>query len=125
MLMSDSEKEIMKIIWDNNGSIYISELLKKVEEKNKDWKRTTVRTFITRLIEKGFIKTERHGKFSEYIATMSENEYLAEQTKSFVNNVFGGNIKNLLSSLIQQDTLKSKEIDELKKFWEENKGDIK
>ena len=31
-LMSDAEKEIMKLIWDNGGSIFISELLEKVEE---------------------------------------------------------------------------------------------
>ena len=30
-LMSDAEKEIMKLIWDNGGSIFISELLEKVE----------------------------------------------------------------------------------------------
>ena len=31
-LMSDSEKEIMEIIWDNGGRIYISDLLDAVEQ---------------------------------------------------------------------------------------------
>ncbi len=42
-LMSDSEKEIMEIIWDNGGRIYISELLEAVAEAGREWKRTTVR----------------------------------------------------------------------------------
>lgn len=53
--MSDAEKEIMEIIWNSGGSIYIAELLEKAEENGRGWKRTTIRTFITRLMEKGFI----------------------------------------------------------------------
>ena len=35
-LMSDSEKEIMEIIWDNGGRIYISELLEAVAEAGRE-----------------------------------------------------------------------------------------
>ena len=49
--MSDAEKEIMEIIWNSGGSIYIAELLEKAEENGRGWKRTTIRTFITRLME--------------------------------------------------------------------------
>ena len=69
-LMSDAEKEIMKLIWDNGGSIFISELLEKVEESGRGWKRTTVRTFLTRLMEKGLLTAVRRGKNCEYRAAV-------------------------------------------------------
>lgn len=123
--MSDSEKEIMTIIWENGGSIFISDLLKKVEQQNKNWKRTTVRTFLTRLMEKGYITAKRCGRVSEYTAALSEKEYLSLQTKTFVKHMFGGSVKSLLSSLLEQETLEQEEINCLKEFWEKGKEEIK
>lgn len=119
--MSDSEKEIMQIIWSNGGSIFISDLLNILEKNNKSWKRTTVSTFIKRLIDKEFIKTKKFGNMNKYIAVISENEYLSKQAKSFVNNVFGGSVKNLLSSLYGQEEIASKDIKELQDFWDKGK----
>lgn len=116
--MSDSERELMKIIWESGGSIFIAELLEKVEARNKDWKRSTVLTFLTRLTEKGFIKTEKHGRMNKYIATLLESEYMAEQTTTFLHKVYGGNAKDLVSTLLKQDHLTSKDFEELKRFWE-------
>ena len=75
--MSDAEKEIMEIIWNSGGSIYIAELLEKAEENGRGWKRTTIRTFITRLMEKGFIISTRRGRMSEYTAAVTREEYLS------------------------------------------------
>ena len=82
--MSEAEKEIMKIIWESGGGVYIAELLEKVERNGKGWKRTTIRTFITRLMEKGLIVSERQGRLSRYVATVTEEEYLAGQAQGFV-----------------------------------------
>lgn len=123
--MSDSEKEIMQIIWSNGGSIFISDLLNILEKNNKSWKRTTVSTFIKRLIDKEFIKTQKFGNMNKYIAVISENEYLSKQAKSFVNNVFGGSVKNLLSSLYGQEEIASKDIKELRDFWDKGKEEMK
>lgn len=119
-IMSDSERELMKLIWDNGGSIFIAELLEKVSENNKEWKRTTVLTFLARLSEKGYILTEKHGRMNRYIATTTEDEYLAKQTKNFLHEMYCGNAKSLVSSLVKQDCLSLEDIEDLKDFW--NKG---
>ncbi|WP_353095937.1 BlaI/MecI/CopY family transcriptional regulator [Tissierella praeacuta] len=121
-LMSDSERELMKIIWDNGGSIFIAELLEKVEENNKGWKRSTVLTFLTRLTEKGFIKTEKYKRKNKYIATLSESEYMEEQTTAFLHKVYDGNAKKLVSTLLKQDRITSKDFEELEKFWNKDGG---
>ena len=113
-LMSDAEKEIMKLIWDNGGSIFISELLEKVEESGRGWKRTTVRTFLTRLMEKGLL-----------MAVRREEEYLSGQARNFVDEVFGGNVKNLLASLLGQEKMGADDVKELQAFWEKCREDVK
>lgn len=121
--MSDAEREIMEIIWDNGGSIYIAELLKRAEENGRGWKRTTIRTFITRLMEKGFILAVRRGRMSEYTAAVTREEYLSGQAQNFVREYFDGSVKHLLTSLFGQERLDLKAVDELQQFWEKCKED--
>ena len=124
-LMSDSEKEIMKLIWDHGGAMTISELLDQIERTGRDWKRTTVRTFISRLIDKGMLISQKEGRGARYVARLSEEEYLKTQSVQFVNQVFGGNVSTLLTSLFGQQCLESKDIEELEKFWEQGKEKLK
>ena len=124
-LMSDSEKEIMKLIWDHGGAMTISELLDQIERTGRDWKRTTVRTFISRLIDKGMLISQKEGRGARYVARISEEEYLKTQSVQFVNQVFGGNVSTLLPSLFGQQCLESKDIEELEKFWEQGKEKLK
>lgn len=124
-LMSDSEKEIMKLIWDHGGAMTISELLDQIERTGRDWKRTTVRTFISRMIDKGMLISQKEGRGARYVARISEEEYLKTQSVQFVNQVFGGNVSTLLTSLFGQQCLESKDIEELEKFWEQGKEKLK
>ena len=124
-LMSDSEKEIMKLIWDHGVAMTISELLDQIERTGRDWKRTTVRTFISRLIDKGMLISQKEGRGALYVARISEEEYLKTQSVQFVNQVFGGNVSTLLTSLFGQQCLESKDIEELEKFWEQGKEKLK
>lgn len=124
-LMSDSEKEIMRLIWDHGGTMTISELLDQIEQTDHDWKRTTVRTFISRLIDKGMLISQKEGRGALYVASISEEEYLKTQSVQFVNQVFGGNVSTLLTSLFGQQCLESKDIEELEKFWEQGKEKLK
>ena len=124
-LMSDSEKEIMKLIWDHGGAMTISELLDQIERTGHDWKRTTVRPFISRLIDKGMLISQKEGRGARYVARISEEEYLKTQSVQFVNQVFGGNVSTLLTSLFGQQCLESKDIEELEKFWERGKEKLK
>lgn len=119
--MSESEKEIMKIIWNNGGTIYINKLLNCVDEQKLKWGRATVRTFLARLIEKGFITTRKQGKAAEYIVAVTEDEYLSGQATAFVNTVFNGSVKGLLTSLFGQDSLDKDALDNLEDFWEKAK----
>lgn len=123
-MMSDSEKKVMKIIWENGGSIFFTDLVSILEQRNINWKIETIRTFIKRLIAKGLLKTERYGTSSKYIATVSENEYLAKQSKNFIKYVFDGNVKNFLASLVSYFPIKENELSDLEKFWENTKEDI-
>ena len=54
---------------------------------------------------------------NEYVATVTEAEYQTMQTHSFLDKVYGGNVKNLVSTLLRQDILSADELKEIETFW--------
>lgn len=122
--ISESEMEIMQIIWENGGSILFSPLMEIVQKKGKAWKQNTVLTFLVRLTDKGYLTAIKTGRTKEYTVTFSENEYLEEQAKVFLHKVYGGNVKGLVSALLKQQEITEEDFLELRSFWKKG-GDTK
>lgn len=117
MKISETEMEIMRIIWDKNGKVTTSELAEKMPDK----KLTTISTLAGRLIDKGCLKSEKIGRshVHEYEAIISEREYQTMQTKEFVKSIYRGSAKGLISALFRDEAFTKADIDELKRFIEE------
>ena len=117
--ISESELVLMKIIWKNGGAALYSYIMEELEKDKKEWKNNTVHTLLSRLVEKKFLKVKKIGRRNEYVVTVTEAEYQTTQTHSFLNKVYGGNVKNLVSTLLQQDILSAEELKEIEAFWRE------
>lgn len=116
--ISDYELVLMKIIWDNGGKALYAEIARALEDKGTPWTKNTIITLTSRLIGKGYLKTNKIGRRNEYKALISAEEYQQSQAEDFINKVYEGNAKGLVASLIQKDLLSSKDYEELKKYWE-------
>lgn len=51
------------------------------------------------------------------MAIITEADYQAMQTHTFVHKIYSGNVKNLVSTLLQQDILSADELKEIERFW--------
>lgn len=121
--ISSSEFEIMRVIWDMGGKAYFSEIAERLEAAGFSWKNNTILTFLSRLVEKKILSINKVGRKNEYFALVDEHEYAADQTVSFVGRVYEGDVKGLVSTLIQQDLISVDDLDELKNFWKGTKKD--
>lgn len=129
--ISESELILMKIIWKNGGVALYSRIMEELENDHSEgkrdipWKTNTVLTLLSRLAEKRFLKIRKIGRRNEYVAAVTEAEYQAAQTHSFLDRVYGGNVRNLVSTLLRQDILSAQELKEIEEFWkkEERKDD--
>lgn len=115
--ISESELTLMKIIWKNGGAALYSRITDELERESSPWKKNTVLTLLSRLIEKQYLKIRKIGRRNEYIALVSEPEYQTAQTRSFLNRVYSGNVKNLVSTLLRQDILSEDEMAEVERYW--------
>lgn len=115
--ISESELVLMKIIWKNGGTALYSLIMEELEKGKNEWKNNTVLTLLSRLVEKKFLKIKKIGRRNEYVAVVTEKEYQAMQTHSFLDKVYSGNVKNLVATLMRQNILSADELKEIEAFW--------
>jgi len=114
--ISDSEMEVMKIIWEKNAPITTAEIHKKLPE-GKNWAASTVLTFLARLAAKGIVTTKKKGTANIITANLTEKEYLAFETQSFLKQVHNGNPKSFFAALVDSDELSRADIEDLKSWF--------
>ena len=115
--LSDSELELMRVIWAQGGRSLFAQVMQALADRGKDWKPNTVLTFLSRLCEKGALTVEKHGRRNEYVARLSEEAYASQETGAFLNRVYEGNAKGLVTALLRQNRLTSEDVAELQRFW--------
>lgn len=118
--IGDGELEIMKVIWQKCGEVSTGEITKAVEERG--WKRTTISTFLSRLVEKGALASEKKGNNYYYTALISKRDYLTVRTKNLITTLFDGSAKQLCAHLFEDGSLTDKEIDELRAIFAKGEG---
>lgn len=116
--ISDSELELMKIIWQRDGKALLAEIMEQLSQQEKSWQNNTVITLLSRLVEKKLLKTNKIGRKNEYRAIVSEEEYQTSQTQTLVDKLYEGKAKGLLLTLLQNNMLSDEDREELKHFWE-------
>lgn len=121
--ISESELILMKIIWDSGNSALYADIMTELEKKGLEWKKNTVLTFLSRLVEKKMLFTNKIGRRNEYTALVSENEYQSSQTKIFLDKVYDGKVQGLVNMLIDSDLVSSDEAKELQKYWNGEQAD--
>lgn len=119
--ISDSELELMKIIWAKGGSALYADIAQALEDQGTPWTKNTIVTLLSRLTGKGYLTTKKQGLHrNQYIALISEADYQTEQTETFLTKVYEGNASGLVSTLIQRDLLTAADYEALKKHWEDS-----
>ncbi|SHH61603.1 Predicted transcriptional regulator [Sporobacter termitidis DSM 10068] len=116
--LPDSELEIMKIIWDAGGRVTSVQVLDRLRNK-RDWKTTSVLTFLSRLADKGFLSVERQGKTNIYQALVDEQDYLEKESKSFLEKLCGNSLKTFVASLYDGKAISENDLRELRQYINE------
>lgn len=101
--LSVCETLIMRQIWAYEGDIPVQTLIVKLnEEYGKDYARTTVVTFLSKLKDKKFVETYRVGKMSYAKALRSEKDYRRQVIEEDADFWFDGKPSALLESLLEK-----------------------
>ncbi len=115
--IGEAELEIMKVIWRAKEPVTSLDIGKEVEDKG--WKKTTIATFLARLVEKGALYAEKQGKLYYYTPLIAEKEYRKSQTKNLIKTLYNGSVREFAVSFFEEQKLSDKDIEELKAIFED------
>ncbi len=109
--LPDAELEVMKAIWELQAPVSTVDIMEKLE--NKNWHISTVIKLITRLIERHFVRCEKNGRFNLYSPLINEEEYIENETKSFLERLHNNSVKSLIAALYNSKSMTKDDLDEL------------
>lgn len=122
--LSETEMEVMQIIWASSHPMTSSELLDIfAQQKGKEWKGQTMATFLARLVEKGVLASIKQGRANIYEPRMSLEEYKSLETKSLLETLYEGSVKNFLATLYDGKDLTKDELGEIRRWFAEKAGE--
>ena len=118
--LPDAEFDIMQLIWANEPPVTTSNVMKMLGAE-REWKIQTIVSLMLRLSEKGFLRSEKHGKERTYYPVITKDEYLSFETGSFLGRFHNNSFLSLVNTMYDSDGLSEDDIDALLKFTEELK----
>lgn len=99
--MSDSESLVMDIVWKSQVPVSPGLVMDNLESCR--WKYKTVATFLTRLTDKGLLECKKQGKQNLYTPKYSKQEYIALETRRFLEQYHQGSVRHLVAALYESD----------------------
>lgn len=113
--ISDSELEVMRLLWEAGTPLPISDIRIVLHER-KGWEPTTVKTLVNRLLSKEVIAQEKRKVFY-YRPLLSQEEYKGWATHRLIDKLYRGSARSLVAALVHSDSLSDEDIRELRDFF--------
>ena len=110
--ISEAEFEVMKIVW-KSAPINTNEITERLL-KTTSWSAKTIQTLIKRLVTKGALTYEKQGRVFVYTPLVEENEYISQQSNSFIKRFYDGDISAMLSAYLENNQLSETELNHLR-----------
>lgn len=110
--ISDAESDVMKVLWDESP-LTGSEVADRMQAHPK-----TVKTLLGRLVKKGALKYKEEGNRFLYRPAFPREQYVASESRSFLERVFSGDAAPALIHFVENVKLTEDDIRELREVLE-------
>ncbi|MCX6213659.1 BlaI/MecI/CopY family transcriptional regulator [Spirosoma sp.] len=114
MKPTDSELEILHVLWSNGPST-----VRQVHEKlsqSRDIGYTTALKLMQIMHEKGFLSRDEEARSHTYTALVSEEDTQRNLVDRFVETAFRGSASKLVMQILGQHKASREELNEIKKL---------
>lgn len=120
--LPDTELKVMQVIWRGEAPISTAAIREELQ-KERPWNLSALQTLLGRLVNRGFLTTEKQGKSRYYAPLVLEEDYLAEDSRRYFQKWTGGSLRDLVACLYENHTVTKEELEDLRAFIEqETKG---
>lgn len=117
--LSRAEWEIMKVLWEH-GDMALGEVVEKLGD-NQCWAYNTVKTFVRRMVDKGWVSARKVGNSHLYRARVMKKKAVGQAIRDFSRRVLGGVLTPVVAYYVEDHGLTDQEIDELEQIIREHR----
>jgi BlaI family penicillinase repressor len=107
----------MKVLWARSP-MTANEVVEALEPTST-WSPKTIKTLINRLVKKKALGYEKKGRAFDFYPLVEEEECIKAENRSFLRRFYGGALKPMLASFLEDTELSQEEIEELKRILDE------
>lgn len=115
--LSKAEWEIMKVLWEH-GDMALGEVVEKLDD-DQAWAYTTVKTFLRRMVSKGWVSDRKVGGSYLYKGKVARNRAVGQAVKEFSQRVLNGVLTPFVAYYAEDKGLSDQEIEELQMILDE------
>ena len=101
--ISDSEWEVLRVLWANPQSD--SKTVCEILGESKEWQNSTIKTLLGRLVKKEALATTKKGNKFYYSPLVSEDEVIVSATETLFSHICAKKIGQTLAEMIEQAPL--------------------
>ena len=119
--ISDAEWDVMEVVW-KSGSATAAEVIEALAGR-REWNHSTIRTMLARLVEKGALRYLVDGPRYIYRAAVTRKRCVRDESRSFLERVFGGDVGALLVHYVRESKVEPGELEGLRRLLDERLED--
>lgn len=124
MKLTEAEWQIMKALWEEHPAT-AREIMERLPAGVK-WAYTTIKTMLTRLVDKQVVREAKQGNTSVYDPLISQRKARLSAFRSLLETAFDGAMGPLVHFLVEEEQLTPKQKRELARLVEDQaKGETK
>ena len=120
--LPDAELEVMQALWAvPEYPARTSDLAARLD---RDWKAPTLLKLLSRLEERGFVRGEKEGRSNGYTPLVNRPDYLAAESRSFLERVHGGSLSSLMAALYPEKELSRRRSPSWNASWRKGENEV-
>lgn len=117
--ITDAEWEVMRVAWATNETT--SKEVTEILNEKTEWKSTTVKTLLSRLVDKEMLGTKKVGNKFVYFPLVEERKSIEAISAEMLAKVCSKKVSTVLESIIKGSQLSYSDIDRLELLLQEKR----
>jgi len=117
--ITQAEWEVIQILWSAKEPLSAAAVIDILEDVT-NWKPKTIRTFLSRLVQKGAVETIKLGppglERLHYVPLIDKPAAIRAEQETFLGRFFGGTIRSMLAGCIQSGEISTEELLQLREM---------
>ena len=117
--LTEAEWAIIKAVWEREPCS--APAVQEAVFAETRWTYSTARTLMDRMVGKGLLKAEKHGKMTSYRSAVTREQAQRGELLYTLKHAFNGALTPMVQCLIESGPLKASELDALEALIQSRK----